>query len=105
MAQAKKSKTTTVKSKPAKTVRKTVKAAAPATAIAKHRNGTKQALLIEMLSRETGATIADLVAASGWLPHTIRGAMAGALKKKLGLTITSEKVDGRGRVYRVQASS
>ncbi|OYW51728.1 MAG: hypothetical protein B7Z29_21315 [Hyphomicrobium sp. 12-62-95] len=104
MAQAKKSKTTTVKSKSTKTARKTVKAAAPAATVAQHRSGTKQALLIEMLSRETGATIADLVAASGWLPHTIRGAMAGALKKKLGLTITSEKVDGRGRVYRVQPS-
>ncbi len=105
MAQAKKTKTPVTKSKPAKTVRKAVKATAPPVATAKNRSGTKQALLIAMLSRETGATIADLVAASGWLPHTIRGAMAGALKKKLGLTITSEKVDGRGRVYRVQASS
>ena len=104
MAQAKKSKTPATKSKSAKTARKTVKAAAPAATVARHRSGTKQALLIEMLSRESGATIADLVAASGWLPHTIRGAMAGALKKKLGLTITSEKIEGRGRVYRVQPS-
>ena len=100
MAQAKKSKTTTVKSKPAKTARKMVKSAAPAATVAQHRSGTKQALLIEMLSRESGATIADLAAATSWLPHTIRGAMAGALKKKLGLTITSEKVEGQ-RVYRI----
>jgi hypothetical protein len=39
--------------------------------------------------------------AVGWLSHTVRGAMAGALKKKLGLTITSDKIDGRGRVYRI----
>ena len=102
MAQAKKSKT--VKAKPAKTARKAAKAAALPATIAKHRSGTKQAQMIELLSRDTGASIADLVAATEWLPHTIRGAMAGALKKKLGLTITSEKVDGRGRVYRVQAA-
>ena len=104
MAQAKKAKVPATKSNPVKTARKTVKAAAPAATVAQHRSGTKQALLIELLSRDTGATIADLVAATSWLPHTIRGAMAGALKKKLGLTITSEKVEGRGRVYRVQPS-
>lgn len=65
------------------------------------RKGTKQALLIEMLRAEGGATIAEVVAATGWQAHTVRGAMSGALKKKLGLTITSEKVEGRGRVYHV----
>ncbi len=48
---------------------------------------------------EGGATIDEIVAATGWQPHTVRGAMSGALKKKLGLTITSEKVDGLGRCY------
>jgi hypothetical protein len=38
-----------------------------------------------------------------WLPHTVRGAIAGALKKKLGLDVQSEKVEGRGRVYRIAA--
>ena len=47
-----------------------------------------------------GATIAEIVAATGWQPHTVRGAFAGALKKRLGLTVESEKVEGRGRVYR-----
>jgi hypothetical protein len=65
------------------------------------REGTKQALLIEMLRAEIGATIAEIVAATGWQQHTVRGAIAGALKKKLGLDVTSEKVDGRGRVYRL----
>ena len=69
MAQAKKSKTTTVKSKSAKTARKALKAAAPAATVAKHRSGTKQSLMIELLSRNEGATIADLVAATSWLPH------------------------------------
>jgi hypothetical protein len=66
----------------------------------KTREGTKQALLIAMLGRYEGATIAK-VAATGGQPHTVRGAFAGALKKRLGLTVVSEKVDGGGRVYRV----
>jgi hypothetical protein len=63
------------------------------------RKGTKQETLIEMLRAEDGATIDEIVAATGWQPHTVRGAMSGALKKKLGLEVTSEKVEGRGRVY------
>jgi hypothetical protein len=63
------------------------------------RTGTKQAKLIEMLRAEGGATIDEIVAETGWQPHTVRGAFAGALKKKLGLDVTSEKIEGRGRVY------
>jgi Protein of unknown function (DUF3489) len=70
----------------------------------KARAGTKQAMLIEMLRSPDGATIEEIVAATGWQPHTVRGAIAGALKKKLGLDVTSEKVDGRGRVYRLPAA-
>ena len=66
------------------------------------RTGTKQAALIDMLREPDGATIGEISAALQWAPHTIRGAMAGALKKKLGLTITSEKVEGRGRVYAIR---
>lgn len=69
----------------------------------KHRDGTKQAALIDMLRRKTGATIEEISAATGWQKHTVRGAMAGALKKKLGLQIASAKEDGRGRVYRISA--
>lgn len=67
----------------------------------KPRTGTKQALLIEMLEAPDGATIAEIAKATNWLPHTIRGAMSGALKKRLGLTITSEKAEGRGRTYKI----
>ena len=66
------------------------------------RTSTKQDTLIAMLRAPEGATIAEIVAATGWLSHTVRGSMSGALKKKLGLTITSEKVDGRGRVYSIR---
>jgi hypothetical protein len=65
------------------------------------RTGTKQAALIDMLSRPDGATIEEISAALQWQVHTARGAMSGALKKKLGLSITSEKEDQRGRVYRL----
>ena len=65
------------------------------------REGTKQAKLIAMLRAPEGATIEEIMVALDWAAHTIRGAMAGALKKKLGLEVTSEKVEGRGRVYRV----
>lgn len=54
--------------------------------------------LIALLSREEGATLADLMAATAWQAHSVRGAIAGALKKKRGLTIVSQKTDGV-RVY------
>lgn len=65
------------------------------------RAGTKQAALIAMLRAPDGATIEEITTATGWQAHTVRGAIAGALKKKLGLDVTSEKVEGRGRVYRI----
>lgn len=65
------------------------------------RADSKQAQLIEMLRRPEGASIEEIVAAFDWQAHTVRGAIAGALKKKLGLEVTSEKIDGRGRVYRI----
>jgi hypothetical protein len=54
-----------------------------------------------MLKRPDGATVDEIVAAFGWQPHTVRGAIAGALKKKLRLDVTSDKEEGRGRVYRI----
>jgi hypothetical protein len=67
----------------------------------KSRDGTKQAQLIAMLRRKEGATIAQIVEATGWQPHTVRGAFAGALKKKLGLEVTSEKAESGERTYRL----
>jgi hypothetical protein len=66
------------------------------------REGTKQAKVLELLRRPEGATIAQLVKATGWQPHTVRGAMAGALKKRLGIEIKSEKPEDSERVYRVE---
>jgi hypothetical protein len=68
------------------------------------REGTKQATLIAMLRAPDGATIEEISGALDWAAHTVRGAMAGALKKKLGLEVTSEKVEDRGRVYKLPAA-
>ena len=75
--------------------------AGPAPKARTPRAGTKQVKLIEMLRAEGGATIDEIAAALDWRPHTVRGAFAGALKKRLGLTIASEKIEARGRVYRI----
>ena len=60
---------------------------------------SKVELVFGLMKRPEGATIAQLVAATGWLPHTTRAALTG-LKKK-GHVVTSEKLEGEGRVYRV----
>ena len=76
--------------------------ASAATHPARYRTGTKQDALIKMLKRSEGATIEEIASALHWRDHTVRGAMSGAIKKKLGLTITSHKADGRGRVYQIK---
>ncbi len=65
------------------------------------REHSKQAAVIAMLQRPEGATVAQICAATGWLQHTVRGTFAGTFKKKLGLTITSDKPAGGERVYRL----
>jgi hypothetical protein len=75
-------------------------AAATAT-VRRSRADTKQAQLIAMLKRRKGASIEEIGEKFGWQAHTVRGAIAGALKKKLGLDVISEKIERRGRVYRI----
>jgi Protein of unknown function (DUF3489) len=75
------------------------KAAAPK--LPTQRAGTKQAQIIAMLQRPEGATVAEMVEATSWQSHTVRGSISGALKKRLGLPIAAEKVEGRGTVYRL----
>ena len=65
------------------------------------RENSKQAQVVAMLKRPEGATIPQICEATGWQAHTVRGTFAGAFKKKLGLTITSDKAEGGVRVYRV----
>ena len=65
------------------------------------RENSKQAQVVAMLKRPEGATIAQICEATNWQAHTVRGTFAGAFKKKLGLTITSDKAEGGVRVYRI----
>jgi hypothetical protein len=75
------------------------------------RAGTKQAQMIELLRRPEGATVEQIAAATGWQHHTIRGAIAGALKKKLGLKVEATRTrevgpnrtgaKGSSTVYRI----
>jgi hypothetical protein len=67
------------------------------------RAGTKQAQIIAMLQRPEGASVAEMVEATSWQSHTVRGAISGALKKRLGLPIVAEKVEGTGMFYKLPA--
>ena len=69
----------------------------------KTRPGSKLDQVIKLLARDEGATIAEMMAQTGWQQHTVRGTLAGALKKRLGLTIESDKAEGKERVYRITA--
>jgi hypothetical protein len=72
--------------------------APPAPAVSDPRG--KLGAVVALLRRPDGASLTDMMAATGWQAHSVRGAMSGALKKKLGLAILSEKTDA-GRTYRI----
>ena len=64
------------------------------------RANSKQARVLRLLLRPNGATVATIIESTGWQPHSVRGFLAGVVRKKLGLKLASEKSD-RGRVYRI----
>ncbi|MDC7707237.1 DUF3489 domain-containing protein [Vogesella indigofera] len=68
------------------------------------RENSKQAEVIRMLQRAEGTTVRQICEATGWQVHTVRGTFAGAFKKKLGLTIVSDRAQGGERVYRIAAA-
>ena len=65
------------------------------------RKQTKQQTCLDLLSRQEGASIEELQAVTGWQQHSVRGFLAGAIRKKLGLTLLSEKPDVGPRRYRI----
>jgi hypothetical protein len=75
---------------------------APATAgQGRTRENTKQALVIQMLKRPEGATVAQIMEATGWLNHTVRGTLSGVLRKRLGLKVVSAKNPEGVSAYRI----
>jgi Protein of unknown function (DUF3489) len=66
------------------------------------RSNTKQATVIALLSRPQGTTVSMIMKATGWQQHSVRGFFAGVVRKRLGLTLESEKTDGE-RHYRIVA--
>src|SRR4051794_22706688 len=71
--------------------------------VPRQRADTKQAKVIAMLNRRAGATVEQIIKVTDWQPHTVRGFLAGCLKKRLGLKVTSERAEGGERVYRVSS--
>ena len=66
------------------------------------RDGSKTAQVVAMLQRKNGATLAEIMEKMGWLKHTVRGFMAGAMKKA-GYTVESFKPEGGERTYRINS--
>ena len=83
--------------KPAKKKKTAAKKAKPVAA----RANTKQTQLVAMLQRTDGATVDEIAKKLDWQKHSVRGAFVGVIKKRLQLDLKSEKVEGRGRVYRI----
>ena len=87
----------------AKSKQKAVQAPKPKSAKAakEKKADTKLQIVIDLLKRPEGATVADIMKATGWQKHTVRGCMSGALKKKHGYKIVSEKPADGNRVYKI----
>jgi Protein of unknown function (DUF3489) len=78
----------------------TAAAARPSQQTNEAATGSKQSRVIAMLQSPTGATIAAMMKATGWQPHSVRGFLAGVVRKRLGLKLASKTIAGT-RVYQI----
>ncbi len=92
--------TRALKQKPTKAAKSPAKSAQGKSKPAKASSNSKIDGLIALLQAPRGASLAAMMQASGWQAHSVRGAIAGAIKQRRGLNIVSEKIDGV-RMYRV----
>jgi hypothetical protein len=67
------------------------------------REGSKTSKVLDLLKRPDGATLKELMKATGWMPHSVRGFLSGAVGKKMGLKVTSAKVEDGERTYSIKA--
>jgi hypothetical protein len=67
------------------------------------REGSKKAIVLELLRRPEGATLQEIMSVTGWMAHSVRGFLSGALGKKMGLTVESLKTTEGARTYRIKA--
>jgi len=84
-----------------KTARPASRRSAPPVSRSAARSDTKHARIIAMLRTPAGATIAAIMTVTEWQQHSVRGFLAGVVRKKLGLNLVSEQTD-KGRVYRIK---
>jgi hypothetical protein len=67
------------------------------------RDGSKAAKILDLLKRPDGATLKELMKATGWQAHSVRGFLSGTIRKKLGLNVVSTKADDGERTYSIQS--
>ena len=91
------------KAKPGKKASAAKKAPKAAKRAAGARDGSKTATILDLLKRKDGATLKELMKASGWQPHSVRGFLSGTVGKKMGLAVTSTKGEDGERTYSVKA--
>ena len=70
---------------------------------AQGREGSKTAIFLALLRRKGGVTSAELIEATGWQPHSVRGLLAGTVRKKMGLSVVSDKRENGERSYSISA--
>lgn len=102
-AAGKKTRAARSKPKPARQAKRAKQAAKGGKRAAAARRGSKTAKVLDLLKRPGGASLGELMKATGWQPHSVRGFLSGTLKKKMGLQLESSRRDDEERAYRLRS--